>query len=123
MVYLYICMCVYTYIYIYTYTYIYIYIYIHLYIFSICVSVYIHLHIDTGSNTNRRILDFGLEGLPFLILMIMAEEDFLWPYKVLWLRLKCVAMQSQVLMFSEQSLEREKCRDIEKYILSTTYEP
>lgn len=94
----------------------------HLYISSICVCVYvyIHIHVDIGSHPNRS-LNSGLEGLPFLILMLIAEEDFLWLCKVLRIRFKWVAMQSQVLMFSEQSLE--KPRDIEKYILSTTYEP
>ena len=44
----------------------------------------------------RSILDSGLEGRLFLIPMLMAEENFLWLNKVSWVRLKWVAMQSQV---------------------------
>ena len=87
----------------------------------ICISVS-PANVDIDHNTNSSILGSGLEGLLILFPYSMAEENFAQLNKVSWVRLKWIAMQSQVLMFSEQFLlEREKSRDIENYTLSTIY--
>lgn len=68
-------------------------------IYKICTYICIYMspvYVDTGHNPNRSILDSGLEGRPFLIPMFMVEENFLRLNKVSWVRLKWVAMQSQV---------------------------
>ena len=81
---------------------IYIYEQLYIYISPFTWYVHTHIHVDIDSNANGSVLDSGLKGLPLLILMPMAE-NFLRLYKVLWVRLKWVAMQSQDLMLPEQS--------------------
>lgn len=75
----------------------------------------IYIHVDTGYNTNRNSLYYAFKGLPFLILMPMAEEDFLWLYKVSFMdKAQMGGYTDSNFTFSAQPIETEKPRDIGK---------